>query len=473
MLQTYTATQPGHYEERTQALNPGYFIDIAKRRVFYFAVPFVLILITGFVVVGIQRPIFESEAKILVESPQIPTDLVEPTVTAAATERIQVIQQRLMSRDSLLPIVQKFNLFPSERTWMSETQLLDLMRERAVIALVDVNAQVAGTNSNGQPSTVPQILRNAKDSAVAFTLTFDYEAPDVAMKVANELLTAVLDEDVRSRTTNAAETTEFLTAEVKQLQTKLDGIDGQIFTVKQQAVANLKQGTPSTPDDLKLQNEQLVAMKTDLIQKSSVYSDEHPAVKALKKRIAALEEQIAQATKSSNSASSAAPDQDIDALLQQRISVGKELDDESRKLAAARLGETMERNQQSEHLQVIEQPGIPQKPIKPNRPKLFGISLALAMMGGAGTVVLAEMLDRTIRGSNELARVVDRRLLVSIPYIVTAEEAAQRRRKIVWLWGSLTAFLLVGILAALYIGVVVDFSWFDRSWIDALTRLSK
>ena len=372
-----------------------------------------------------------------------------------------------MSRDSLLPIVQKFNLFPSERTWMSETQLLDLMRERAVIALVDVNAQVAGTNSNGQPSTVPQILRNAKDSAVAFTLTFDYEAPDVAMKVANELLTAVLDEDVRSRTTNAAETTEFLTAEVKQLQTKLDGIDGQIFTVKQQAVANLKQGTPSTPDDLKLQNEQLVAMKTDLIQKSSVYSDEHPAVKALKKRIAALEEQIAQATKSSNSASSAAPDQDIDALLQQRISVGKELDDESRKLAAARLGETMERNQQSEHLQVIEQPGIPQKPIKPNRPKLFGISLALAMMGGAGTVVLAEMLDRTIRGSNELARVVDRRLLVSIPYIVTAEEAAQRRRKIVWLWGSLTAFLLVGILAALYIGVVVDFSWFDRSWIDA------
>ena len=95
-------------------------------------------------VVAIQRPIYEAQGKILVELPEIPTDLVEPTVTAAATERIQVIQQRLMARDSLLPIVDKFNLFPSERKWMSGTQILDLMRQRAQIALVDITAQIGG-----------------------------------------------------------------------------------------------------------------------------------------------------------------------------------------------------------------------------------------------------------------------------------------------------------------------------------------
>jgi len=149
------------------------------------------------------------------------------------------------------------------------------------------------------------------------------------------------------------------------------------------------------------------------------------------------------------------------------------LDEESKKLTAARLGEAMERNQQSEHLQVIEQPIIPQKPIKPNRPKLFVLSSAIATMAGFGVVLLAEMLNRSIRSARDLIGVVDSRLLVAIPFIPTAGELARRKRKIIYLSIFLAAFLLVGVAAALYIGIEIDFSWFDRSWIDSLTRLSK
>jgi hypothetical protein len=69
--------------------------------------------------------------------------------------------------------------------------------------------------------------------------------------------------------------------------------------------------------------------------------------------------------------------------------------------------------------------------------------------------------------------VVDRHLLVSIPYIPTAGEIRRRKRKIVSLWAALAVFLLVGLVVALYIGITIDFSWFDQSWIDSLTRLSK
>jgi hypothetical protein len=124
-------------------------------------------------------------------------------------------------------------------------------------------------------------------------------------------------------------------------------------------------------------------------------------------------------------------------------------------------------------LQVLEQPVIPQRPVKPNRPKLFAASLAGAVVAGLGAIFLAEMLDKTIRGSGELVSVVDRHLLVSIPYIPTAGELVRRKRKFVLLWAALAAFLLVGLAVALYIGIEIDFSWFDRSWIDSLTRLSK
>ena len=47
---------------------------------------------------------------------------------------------------------------------------------------------------------------------------------------------------------------------------------------------------------------------------------------------------------------------------------------------------------------------------------------------------MAEMLDKSIRGSRDFAGVVDSRLVVAIPYISTAGEIRQRKRKIVLLW---------------------------------------
>ena len=87
MLQAVGSSQPTLYEDRDRGLDPARFIAIIRRRIFYFAIPFVLLLIISFLIIAIQRPIYQAEGKILVESPEIPVNLVQPTVTAAATER--------------------------------------------------------------------------------------------------------------------------------------------------------------------------------------------------------------------------------------------------------------------------------------------------------------------------------------------------------------------------------------------------
>ena len=141
MLQTFTPQQAGLYEDQGQGFDLSYFIGILKRRIFYFAIPFLLVVMVGFAVVAIQRPIYRAEGKILVESPEIPPDLVHPTITEVANERVQVIQQRIMARDNLMAMVNKYDLFSRDRTWMSGTELLDLIRSRMEIKPVELDAQ--------------------------------------------------------------------------------------------------------------------------------------------------------------------------------------------------------------------------------------------------------------------------------------------------------------------------------------------
>jgi uncharacterized protein involved in exopolysaccharide biosynthesis len=453
MLQTLNADQPGFYEDQGASFDLSYFVGILKRRFAYFLIPFLAILLLGTAIVAIQRPIFRAEGKILVESPEIPPDLVRPTITELADERIQVIQQRLMARDNLMAIVTKYNLFPRERAWMSGTDLLDIMRERTDIKPITLDAAVSRPNT-----------------AIAFTLSFDYEVPELAARVANEFLTSILSEDASTRTNSASETTKFLEREVNRLQSQHDAIVAQIQVQKERPPDQAQ----TDSEALKAQQKTLASLQSDLTEKSSIYSAEHPIIKNLKKQIAAIKHDIDSAPQPSSAPSSGSQqpaDVATEVLQQQRLENERSLDEATRKLTTARLGESMERGEKGERLRVIEQPGVPTSPVRPKKLKWFALAFALAAMVGAGCVVLAELLDGSIRGRQQLFGVVDRSLIVTLPYILTPGEEARKRRKLVLLCAALVAVLAGAIAFAVIRGISVDFLWLDRSWIDALTRI--
>ena len=147
-----------------------------------------------------------SEGKILVQSQQIPTELVRPTVTSAAQEQIQVIQQRTMTRDNLIAIADKFQLFPDKRTLMSPTELVALMRKKTKIAPVDLQLDFK--------------QRSRENPTIVFAVGFEYADAATATRVANELMTRILNEDLRDRTSRATDTTKFLSREVQRLQAR-------------------------------------------------------------------------------------------------------------------------------------------------------------------------------------------------------------------------------------------------------------
>ena len=413
--------------DTTYLLQPTYYLGVLRRRLPYFVVPFISVLLIGIAVTFLWPATYLSEGKILVQSQQIPTELVRPTVTSAAQERIQVITQRTMTRDNLLAIVDKFKLFPDHRTLMSPTQLVELMKKSIKIEPV---AQSLAFN------------RSTQNPTVIFTVGFEYSDPLNAARVANELVTRILNEDLRDRTSRATDTTKFLAREVQRLQAESSVIEAK---VAQSKIAPARPASRASSDQTATQ---LAQLRAELAQKSAIYSDRNHQIQALKRQIEAMEK-IAPKPAAASTAPESVQSPDLDALEAQQKSIQANLDVATQKLAAARLGETLERDQQSEKLEVIDQPTQPQEPARPNRPKIAGIAAVLALMLGGGIAVAAELLDRAIRRNSDLYGVVDHELVISIPYIYTQSELRQRTKRI-WLSVAIIVVLLLAAGAAAY-----------------------
>jgi protein tyrosine kinase modulator len=423
MLQKQSFQEQLPDEEDNSFLSLPHLMAIVKRRFVAFFVPFVVILAAGSAVALFWPATYLSQGTILVESQQIPSNLVEPTVAAATNERILAIEQRIMTRDNLLAIAQKFHMFTDWRQWLSGTDIVDFIRKRTVIKPVELKL--------GAPSRNGQVL--------AFTVGFEHEQPAVAAKVANELITMILREDVQTRTGFATETVRFLEQEVQQLEGQVSAIDSQIGKLRGQ------QADSVNPEALSAEKS-LIALKQELAIKSATESNTHPEIQALKRKIKALEK-IAGDEKVRTLG--------IDALESRRAAFKKDLINASEKLAAARLGESLERGQHSERLEAIEQPTLPLTPVSPNRPKIFAFALALALMAGGGLAFALEMFDTTIRSSTDLFKMVDRHLVVAIPYIATRAEERRKKRS-VGLMVGLSMVVVAGGLAAAYFLLPVD-----------------
>src|SRR4029078_7460953 len=269
MLQAVSDRGPELEFEQTQFLSPAYLLELVKRRIWFFILPFVLVLGIGTLVTLGWPSRYLAEGKILISSQEIPKDLVRPTVTSLANERIQIIEQRIMTRDNLLTIAKKYQI--ANDSWqgklLSGTEIVDFVRSRTVIKPLEL--KLGGGNDR---------------RAIAFSVGFDYEQPAIAAKVANELVTMILAEDVRARTAFAAETTKFLDRDVQRLEAQITQVDSQITELRR------KGGTTGNFDANRYnEGRSLAALKAELVVQSGIYSSSHPNIRGLKQKIEALE----------------------------------------------------------------------------------------------------------------------------------------------------------------------------------------
>ena len=292
------------------------YLSIFKRRWPLMLVVFTFVLLSAIATAILMSPVYQSTGTILVESQQIPDDVVKATVTSYADERIEVIKQRVMTRDNLYRIIKKYSLYPNKIDAETTSTLIDLMRRSISVELLNADVQ----NASGGKATI------------AFKVGFEYEKPEIAHKVANEIVTLFLDENVKARTLRATETTEFLTQEVGNLKKDLESVENKVASYKQQYsdslpehmemymnmlhqseldVAEIEREYKSTQEELRYLDVEITSArasvkknngseavsaiseldkaKAELDRSLILYKETHPTIRALKRKIENLE----------------------------------------------------------------------------------------------------------------------------------------------------------------------------------------
>ena len=196
-----------------------YIIAIRKRKTAIFSI-FSVVLFLTISVAFLLPAIYRSSSTILIEQQEIPPELVMSTVTSYAAERIQTIQARVMTRTNLLRIVDEFKLYEDVRKFETTEEVIARISED--ISLDVISAEVVDPRT-GRPSS----------ATIAFSLSYKGESPNKVQRVANELTTLYLNENLSSRSQKATETSQFFKEETERLSNQIDELETKIAVFKQ------------------------------------------------------------------------------------------------------------------------------------------------------------------------------------------------------------------------------------------------
>lgn len=190
------------------------------------------LLVVGLLAILFWPNRYLSTATILIEDPEIPPGLVQTTVTTFAARQVQYINQRVMTRTNLAQIIEKFNLFAEQRKYLPTLLMVPDVQKDIRIDVIDMPMQQQ-QQAAGRPM----------NQTIAFTVGFEDKNPAIAQKVANELVSLYLAENVRSRTEQTAQTSQFMQTEVDRLDVEVRDLESQIAKIKQENKGSLPEET--------------------------------------------------------------------------------------------------------------------------------------------------------------------------------------------------------------------------------------
>lgn len=298
------------------------FDAIRRRRRLLVIITFCGILLSMLPVMLLPS-IYQSTATILIESQEIPQDLVRSTVTGYVEERLQSIAQVALNRANLMGMIEQHNLYSEERKNQTTEAIIDKMRKD--IAMTPIKTDVVGAGGRAMSATI------------AFTLTYKSKSPRQALNTTNSLVSLFLEENYRSREARATTTYDFLEKQNQDLQKKIYDIEEEIARFKEQHLTALPemvnmniQAMERTQREIEVRREsiksanerkiylegqlatlsptraysgtdgrpslqpaeELKVLRNQYISMSATRSEKHPDIIALKQKIANLEAHV-------------------------------------------------------------------------------------------------------------------------------------------------------------------------------------
>ena len=278
---------------------------------------------------------YTSQTLVLVQQPAVPGDYVRPVVSQGTTERLSTMQQEILSRSRLEPIIGQFGLYRED---LSRVPMEDLVNRLRKTITVTPLAPMAQTETKGLPG---------------FTVSVDFNDPRTAQQLCSTITSMFMEENLQLRQHQAEQTTQFLGKQVDDAKARLDEQDSKLASFQRrylgslpddetrninvlqglntqldaatQAISRAQQDKTFEESSLneqlaewkvtqdghnpQTQQQQLAALQTQLADLKSKYTDDHPDVIRIQNDIESLKKKIAEATSEGDSATTAKSNQ--------------------------------------------------------------------------------------------------------------------------------------------------------------------
>lgn len=206
---------------QTNSKSIGEYLSIAKRRINVILISFFASFIVVAIVLYTWPPTYQSKAIILIEEQDVPRDLVPSTVTSYAVQRIEEIKQKIMTNANIIDIVERFELLePNEIKRLTRSEIASNFRKNVFIT--PISAEVIDPRS-GRPT----------EATIAFSVVFKGRKINTVHKVTNELVTLLLNENLKERAEQSESTSQFLRSEANALDKLLKEYEQSIAEFKE------------------------------------------------------------------------------------------------------------------------------------------------------------------------------------------------------------------------------------------------
>ena len=500
--------------------------EIAIRGMWWIIIPFLLTLLAGLTYTLITPKIYEAQTLILVQRQRVPQEFVRAIVSSEVEDRLMTIGQQVTSRTNLEKIIRQYRLYnnPADKGLFLQ-QKVEILRRRIKI----------------------DVAPGGRTGSSAFTISFRGKDPEKVMQVTNALASNFISENLKIRESQALGTSAFLADELESVKKRLIEKEEQLKDYREKYMGGLPEQLNTNLTILERLQEQLEQLNSNLrdaenrkliiqkeiteaeksiltVQISSLpgseettdlaslknalaaleakYTQNHPDVIRLKKRIAELESE--ERSFGSDSAEEEPATARVDQTLIRNLQ-GVELEIESlraeirkvklqkagyqnkveetpkreqellslkrdysnlmelynsllnRKLEAE-IALSMEQKQKGEQFRIIDPAKIPSLPVEPNVNRIILLTVVLGLGLGGGLAYLVEIMNTSFKTPEEVEKELQLPVLITMPIRYTEREL----KSIKWRKALAFASVAVGFILSA-VGIVLATKGVDKT----------
>ena len=392
------------------------FLDMLRRR----AAVILYVVVAGSIlslwVALNQQHMYHSAEVIQVTRPTIADELAKSTVEGSSARRMQLIEQRLMARGTLLDIIEKFGLY-AELASLTPTEKVVMLRN--AVSITGVAAVREGFADDGTISVL--------------TITAMLPTAEQARQVASEFGRRTIELSVSSRIAQARETLSFFAEKESALASQIAKLEDEISAfhtandVALPGTAEFRRSEVATINEgvLDIEREKILIRRAA----DQASATERPAT--ARRMLAEAQEQLAtldaqrdlliQRKSELETALQTTPEvqRQLGVYARQMQSLQGELETVSTRRNEAEVGFRLETSGQGERLTVLEPAGLadyPSTSARKNKALMGGVA---SIMAGLALAFVLELRAPVLRSAAQMERETGLAPVASIPVLDT------------------------------------------------------